>query len=34
MVLAWMEEGPALAVVTHVEVSEKTTTGDTGFEAR
>jgi len=34
VVLAWMEEGPALAVVTRVEVTDETPTGETGFEVR
>lgn len=34
VVLAWMEEGPALAVVTGVEVTDLTPSGETGFEVR
>jgi len=34
VVLAWIEVGPALAVVTSVEVSDLTPSGETGFEVR
>ena len=34
VLLAWMQEGPALAVVTRVEVTDETPTGETGFEVR
>ena len=33
-VKAWMEEGPPLAVVTGVEVTELEPTGETGFGVR
>ncbi len=33
-VVAWMEGGPEMAVVTGVDVTDLTTTGETGFEVR
>jgi acylphosphatase len=34
VVLAWLEEGPPLAVVTGVEVTDEAPSGQTGFEVR